>query len=113
MQAMEMVRKAGFLKKLYGLTITVAPESQEHMLQEFRHVKEALVNWKKSRGSNCETVMFTMVSDPSLHPFLKDLLAQIYEGEQDLSPILKSVKVLVGLLDKAGKPKEEYALGES
>jgi hypothetical protein len=112
MQAMEMVRKAGFLKKMYGLTITVAPESQDHMLQEFRHVKEALVNWKKNRGASCETVMFTMASDVSLHPFLKDLLAKVYEGEQDLSPILKSVNVLVGLLDKSGQPKEEYALGE-
>ena len=113
MQAQEMARKAGFFKKAYGLIISVAPDSQDHLLQELRHVKEALVNWKKQRGDSCETVMFTVVSDPALHPFVKGLLAQIYVDEKDLSPILRSVKVLVGLLDKSGQPKEEYALGET
>lgn len=112
MQAAETVRKAGFFKTKYGLAITAAPASEEHMLQELRHIKEAILNWRKDRGLDCETVMFTLVSDVALHPFLKYLLAQVYEGEQELSPILKSVKVPVALLDESGQPKEEYELGD-
>jgi len=110
MQAQEVSRKSGFFKKAYGLSISIAPESQEHFMQELRLVKEALVNWKGKRGSSCETVMLVVVSEPDLHEFAKEIFAQIYTDEADLSPILKSTKVLVGLLDKSGNPLTEYEL---
>jgi hypothetical protein len=113
MQAMEMGKKAGFFKKAYALTVTVAPTSEEHMLSEMRMVKQALVEWKTQRGKSAEMVMLTVVSSPDLHPFVKDLLAKTYEGEQDLSPLLKTLQARVALLNGAGKPQAEYVLGET
>jgi hypothetical protein len=111
MQANEMTRKVGLFKKAYALGVTVAPDSWEHFLEELRHVKEALLSWKKDRGAGCETVMFTIVCDPLLHSQIKGALSDIYAGEKDLSPILRPLRVLVSLLDVRGRPREEFELG--
>lgn len=110
MQAQEFEKKTGIFKKTYSLAITIAPETQEQLFAEFRHVKEALVNWKARRGEKCDAVLFSVVAEPEMHDAVKSLLAQVYSGERDLSPILQSVKVLVGILGKDGRPVSEYEL---
>jgi hypothetical protein len=94
-----------------ALGITVTPESVEAFMAEFRNVKAALLDWKAKHQDRCERVMFTVVSAPENHEAIESLLKQVYEDEQDLSPLLKSVNVDVALLNSRGKPVKEYSLG--
>lgn len=76
-----------------ALGITVAPESVDAFMAEFRNVKAALLDWKAKHQNRCERVMFTVVSAPEHHPAIEAVLKQVYDEEQDLSPLLKSVNV--------------------
>src|SRR5262245_28022525 len=94
-----------------ALGITIAPESIDAFMAEFRNVKVALLDWKAKHQDRCERVMFTVVSSPENHGAIESVLQQVYENEQDLSPLLKSVNVDVALLNPRGKPVKEYSLG--
>jgi hypothetical protein len=94
-----------------ALGITVAPESVDAFMVEFRNVKAALLDWKAKHQNRCERVMFTVVSASENHPAIEAVLKQVYDEEQDLSPLLKSVNVSVALLNARGKPVKEYSLG--
>jgi hypothetical protein len=94
-----------------ALGITVAPDSVDAFVAEFRNVKAALLAWKAKHQDHCKRVMFTIVSAPDNHEAIEAVLKQVYEGEQDLSPLLKSVEVEVALLNASGKPVKEYSLG--
>jgi hypothetical protein len=80
-------------------------------MAEFRNVKAALLDWKAKHQDRCERVMFTVVSAPENHEAIESVLKQVYEDEQDLSPLLKAVNVDVALLNARGKPVREYSLG--
>jgi hypothetical protein len=102
MQVME------FLKgRNAALGITVAPESVDAFMAEFRNVKAALLDWKAKHQDRCERVMFTVVSAPDNHEVIESVLKQVYEDEHELSPLLKSVNVDVALLNARGKPVKE------
>jgi hypothetical protein len=94
-----------------ALGITVAPESIDAFLIEFRNVKAALLDWQAKHQDRCDRVMFTVVSSPDHHEAIESVLKQVYENEQELSPLLKSVNVDVALLNSRGKPVKEYSLG--
>jgi hypothetical protein len=94
-----------------ALGITVAPESVDAFMAEFRNVKAALLDWKAKHQDRCERVIFTVVSAPENHGAIEAVLKQVYDNEQDLSPLLKSVNVDVALLNARGKPVKEYSLG--
>jgi hypothetical protein len=94
-----------------ALGITVAPESVDALTAEFHNVKAALLKWKAKHQDRCERVTFTVVSAPENHEAIESVLKQVYEDEQDLSPLLKSVNVDVALLNARGKPVKEYSLG--
>ena len=68
-------------------------------------------HWKEHRQSEAKSVMLTVVSDPSLHPSLKQIIHKIYSDEATLSPLLKSLDVRVALLNARGQAVEEYRLG--
>lgn len=94
-----------------ALGITVAPDSVDAFMSEFRNVKTALLDWKAKHQDRCERVMFTVVSAPENHEAIESVLKQVYEDEQDLSPLLRTVRVDVALLNPRGKPVKEYSLG--
>jgi hypothetical protein len=94
-----------------ALGVTVAPESVDAFRAEFRNVKIALLDWKTKHQDRCERIMFTVVSAPENHEAIEAVLKQVYEDEQDLSPLLRSVNVDVALLNARGKPVKEYSLG--
>jgi len=94
-----------------ALGITVAPDSVDAFMAEFPNVKAALLDWKAKHQARCIRVMITVVSAPENHETIESVLKQVYEDEQDLSPLLKSVNVDVALLNARGKPVKEYSLG--
>ena len=106
MQVMEFSKDTG---KAIG--ITIAPESVEAFMTELRDVKAALLDWKAKHQNRCDLVMFTVVCNPEIHAAMESVLQQVYDEEQELSPLLKSVNVQVALLNKRGKPVKEYSLG--
>jgi hypothetical protein len=112
MQVMEYAKKAGFFSKKYALSVVSAPKSQDEFMQEFRHVKEALVAWERKRGRSRESVMFVFTSDVQNHQWIRDLMENIYQNEATLSPMLKALNVTVALLNPSGTPAAEYTLGQ-
>lgn len=94
-----------------ALGITVAAESVDAFMAEFRNVKAALLDWKAKHQDRCERVLLTVVSAPENHDAIESVLKQVYEDEHDLSPLLKSLNVDVAMLNARGKPVKEYSLG--
>jgi len=94
-----------------ALGITVSPGSVGALKTEFRDVKAALLDWKAKHQDRCERVIFTVVSPDENHEAIESFLRQVYEAEQNLSPLLKSVNVDVALLNQRGKPVKKYSLG--
>ena len=94
-----------------ALGITLAPESVDAFMAEFRHVKAALLDWKARYRDRCERVMFTVVAALEDYEPVESVLMQIYEEERELSPLLRSVNVDIALLNSRGKPVKEYSLG--
>jgi hypothetical protein len=111
MQIQEMAKKRRFFGKSYALVVSVAPKSDADFLEQWRHIGAALVQWKEYRKKDAETVMLTVVSDPKLHAGFKGIIQKIYTEEAALSPLLKSLNVMVALLNQGGQPQEEYQLG--
>jgi hypothetical protein len=111
MQIQEMEKKRGIFGKSHALVVSVAPENDADFLEQWRHIGAALIQWKEHRKKDAETVMLTVVSDPKLHAGFKSIIQQIYTEEVTLSPLLKSLNVIVALLNQQGQPQEEYQLG--
>src|SRR5262245_55859713 len=105
MQIMRFKRATGV-----ALGITDAPGKFEDVPQSFREAKKALLEWKNQNGAACEMVMFTYVANPELHDQIADFLRKIRSEEQDLAPLLQSVAVQVSLLNKQGKPVQEFKI---
>ena len=112
MRVLEYAKKTGIFSKKYALSVVSAPKSQDEFMQEFRQIKEALVAWERKRGGSRESVMFVFTSDVQNHPWIRDLMDNIYRNEATLGPMLKALKVTVALLNPAGTPAAEYTLGQ-
>jgi len=110
MQIQEMAKKKGLFGKSYVAVISTAPKSDAEFLEEWRHIGAALLQWREHRKKDAEAVMLTVVSDPALHQSFKGIIQKIYTEETTLSPLLKSLDVMVALLNQRGQPEEEYRL---
>ena len=106
-----MVKKKGFSGKSYAAVVSTAPKSPEEFMQEWRQIGSALVQWKERRKKDAESVLLTVVSDPAHHAAFAAIIQKIYSEEATLSPLLKSMKVAVALLNQKGQPQREYQLG--
>src|SRR4051812_13636753 len=104
MQVMEMSKGSGS-----AIAISLAPASADAFAQEFRQVKQALLDWRAKHGRRCEMVMFSVVSAQEHYPAIESLLDKVYREEAELSPLLRSVQVRVALLNSRGKPVKEYS----
>src|SRR5262245_3902247 len=109
MQVLEFEKKGLFSTK-YGLAFTIPLSPEKTIESEFRHIKEAFLEWYSSKGKKAALVHFTVLSPQDTHPHIEDFLSKVYQHEQQLSPLLKSMDVQVTLLSEKGKEIKSYKL---
>jgi hypothetical protein len=95
---------------MFALVFSIAPESEEHLLEEMTQFKAAVLDWISQRGKACAMLMVTFTSDPDTFPYIRQLLDGIYHQEPELSEVLQALNVQVALLGAPSGPIE-YTLG--
>ncbi|QDS97615.1 hypothetical protein [Adhaeretor mobilis] len=104
MQALEFSQ--GFIRKRFGIAFVLTPESADALLEDFRSVKETLLQWSSSRGKKSERVMFTVMAEPDQFDEYEALFRQLVEEEHDLAPIFSKLQVQLEFPDRRGKSTE-------
>jgi hypothetical protein len=93
-----------------ALALTLTAENADASTQEFRLVKQALLDWKAKHGGHCDMVMFSIVTTPEHFQVIESPLDRVYREEAELSPLLQSVNVEVALLNSRAEPLKKYSL---
>jgi len=94
--------------KTYCLGVVVAFEDGQTVASEWRHIKEGLVNWKKSRGKSCDVLIITFEADAALWPEIKESFQRAGTTEEFISPFFAELgDVTLGLVTPDGEGYEE------
>ena len=65
----------------YGMGISVTFETAETIQSEFRHVKEVLVDWQRSRGESCYDLMLVFTAEEAKHQVIIDYVQFVVQHE--------------------------------
>jgi hypothetical protein len=113
MRTLEFGKKEGLFGKKMALNIIIGLSHENSLEQELCLAKEALLNWKQDRGRKAKMVNFVFSGPGELHADAENMILQIYEYEETLSPLLKSLESTAAFLDEHGQPVKEFRLGEA
>ena len=94
--------------KKYCLGVVVAFEEGQTVASEWRHIKEGLVNWKKSRGKACDLLAITFEADAALWPEITESFKRAGTDEEFITPFFAELgDVTLGLVTPDGERQEE------
>src|SRR4051794_16427988 len=76
----------------YGMGFSVTFQPGETIQSEFRHIKEALVNWQHSRAESCHNLMLAFTADEARHQEIIDYVQWAVQNEEFLSAFLAKLR---------------------
>ena len=98
--------------KTYALGIVVAFQYGETLSTEWRHIKEALVNWQGSRARACKSLMLTFEAEADLWPQIRVSVQRNGQEEAFIAPFftqLEDVTLALVTPDGAQQDQIQYA----
>jgi hypothetical protein len=78
----------------YGMGISVTFQTGETVQNEFRHIKEALINWQSLRGDACHDLMVAFTADQAQHEEIIDYVRLAVQSEEFLNPFFAKLRKL-------------------
>ena len=94
--------------KKYALAVVVGFDYGETLSSEWRHIKEALVNWHGSRAKACKSVMLTFEAEHEVWPQITDSVKRNGQEEAFIAPFFTKLdEVTVTLVTPDGDQHEE------
>ena|SRR5688572_13299212 len=94
--------------KKYALGIVVAFEYGQTLSTEWRHIKEALVNWQGRRAKACKSLMLTFEAEPELWPRVRESVQRNGQEEAFIAPFfLQLDEVTLALITPDGAQHDE------
>ncbi|MBN2384561.1 hypothetical protein JXQ70_16935 [bacterium] len=110
MKVMEASKRSGLFSKSYALAIVTIIDENHPIESEIRHVNEAMINWFKSRGAKCITLMLTYTAASELHDAIIEQSTLLVNQDFEFNSILNVLEVSIALLDANGKLVKELEL---
>ena len=102
-------QKKGFFSTTYGLFIQSTLTTENPIDAEFRHIKEALLDWSSRRGRRAGFVLLNLLAPVPEHEQLKQFMRRVYDEEVEVGPLLQRLKFKLCLLSEHGRPKDELS----
>ena len=106
MQVLEFEKKS-LLSTRYTLGVTVALVDEATVESEFRHIKEAILQWVASRRRAAVRVLLTIIALEEQHDHIAEFVKTVYRRESELGPVLRSIEFELSLLNDLGEVKQE------
>ena len=111
MEGLESAKKNSLFNTSYTLGLNLTPATISEFLSQWSEAMKALANWKKRRGTSCESVMFTITAMSKFHPQIKEHLYDLYREDTESRSILLSLQVNVAIVTEKGKLVEKLEFG--
>jgi hypothetical protein len=111
MKVFESSKRAGLFGKAWALGISSVIDATNSIEAEFRHIKEAVINWHKRHGHHCRTLMLVFEARESEHEKIIEYTSWALSSDAHLYPILKDIQTKFTVVDAESKTQREFESG--
>ena len=92
----------------YALGIVVDLEFAQMLSTEWRHIKQALVNWQGRRARACKSLMLTFEAEADLWPQIKESVQRNGQEEAFIAPFFTQLdEVTLALITPGGAQQDD------
>jgi hypothetical protein len=108
MKVFESSKRAGWFGKVWALGITSVIDETNSIEAEFRHIKEAIINWHKRHGHYGQTLMLVFEAQEQKHEKIIEYTSWALNTDVHLYPILKNIQSKFIVVDAESKMQREF-----
>lgn len=107
MKVFESSKKAGLFKTVWSIGISSVIDEDNTVEAEFRHIKEAMVNWHARHGRQSQYVVLAFEANEDLHKAVLDYARWALNEDAQLFPIVKELAVKLVAIDPQSGARAE------